>query len=192
MDRPRALQFVAVASVALIVSRMTAADDSDRARLLAEQTQLLQQSGIETTPAGLIKFLQSLPPDPDRLAKIPGSLANWGRQVRCARTRQPTVANARGNRPARVDRRAQIQGPRSRLARQTHLERNSTRGKPPRNNARASPRRCYCSANSRRPRRAKPCWRSCRCATTKASPTPLAQHSGSPLILHTPSCCAGP
>jgi len=76
----RTLKFaaLAVASVALILGSLPAADDSDRARVLAEQTQLLQQSGIETTPAGLIKFLQSLPPDPDRLAKIPGLITELG------------------------------------------------------------------------------------------------------------------
>ncbi len=57
---------------------MPAAEQSDRARILAEQTQLLQENGIETNAAGLIKFLQSLTPDPARLAKIPQLITELG------------------------------------------------------------------------------------------------------------------
>lgn len=67
-----------VAALAFAVKSITVADDSDRARNLAAQLQLLQENGIETNTAGLIKFLQSLPPDPARLAKIPGLITELG------------------------------------------------------------------------------------------------------------------
>jgi hypothetical protein len=67
-----------VLCLALVACRIFALEDVDRARILAEQTQLLQQSGIETNTAGLIKFLQSLPPDPVRLAKIPLLITELG------------------------------------------------------------------------------------------------------------------
>lgn len=74
----RSLPFAVVACVALIVGSITAADDADRQRMLAEQTALLQEGGIETNTAGLIKYLQSLPPDPARLAKVPQLIAELG------------------------------------------------------------------------------------------------------------------
>ena len=46
--------------------------------MIAEQSQLLQENGIETNAAGLIKFLQSLTPDPARLAKIPQLITELG------------------------------------------------------------------------------------------------------------------
>jgi hypothetical protein len=68
----------AVVCFALFLASVIAGDDSDRARILAEQTELLQQNGIETSTAGLIKFLQSLPPDPARLAKVPQLITELG------------------------------------------------------------------------------------------------------------------
>jgi HEAT repeat protein len=63
-------KLAAVVVLAIVLSAH-AADEPDRARYLAEQTELLEAAGIDTSTAGLILFLQALPPDPTKLARVP-------------------------------------------------------------------------------------------------------------------------